>query len=340
MFGYAGWYSKKFYRELLFFIPFQQLFLLPPILYFYVKSSLNNAFKFKRQDLLHFLPAFVYLLYSLLIWVADKFILGEFYFYENGRDKDFDLWYQLAGFIFMVFYLFRCLQVYSIYRKNTYETVSYADTILLTWIQRFLAAFLLLLIIRLLYFIINPEWENFGSKYWYYVAFSILFYYIAVSGYAHAIKLAIHFPDEQLTKGLIHKGGFARVENPLETEEELSAITYDESLKNKIEVLMEREEIFKNAELTLFDLATMLDTHPKKISMVINRGFEMNFNDFVNAYRTKAVIKAMELKDDKVKSLLGIAYDAGFNSKSTFNRAFKKQTRMSPKDFLAAIRNK
>ena len=60
----------------------------------------------------------------------------------------------------------------------------------------------------------------------------------------------------------------------------------------------------------------------------------MNFNDFVNKYRVEEVKKAFDNGDHKKSTLLGIAFDCGFNSKATFNRAFKKNTGLSPKDYL------
>jgi len=63
----------------------------------------------------------------------------------------------------------------------------------------------------------------------------------------------------------------------------------------------------------------------------------MNFNDFINNYRIEAV-KTMFLNEEHKKStLLGIAYDCGFNSKATFNRAFKKHTSCTPKEYLNTI---
>ena len=120
---------------------------------------------------------------------------------------------------------------------------------------------------------------------------------------------------------------------PTEKEEPLK-IEYDEELKNRIEDLMNIQKAFKNPELTLFDVAKSLNTHPKKISQAINKGFNMNFNDFVNRYRTLEVIKMVNSDQDQLKTLLGIAFDAGFNSKSTFNRAFKKQMKATPKEYF------
>ncbi|MBC8754770.1 AraC family transcriptional regulator [Kordia sp. YSTF-M3] len=338
MFGYAGWYGRQSYRDILFYVPFQQLFLMPPLLYFYVKSLLNTNFTFQKKDWIHFIPAILYAVYSLVIWITDKIVLDEYYFYADGRDKDLALWYQVSGFIMMVFYLFKCLKIYTQYKKNTYDTVSYADAILYAWIQRFLIAFLGLLLIRTLFFILNPEWANFGNKYWYYLSFSILFYYIALSGYAHAIKMLIPFQPEALNKTL-HANFLAEASEEKTVEvidkSEAEITPADEILMKELEALMTSEQLFKNPSLTLFDVAQKLNTHPKKVSNVINKGFKMNFNDFVNTYRTQEVIKKVASNENDLKTLLGIALDSGFNSKSTFNRAFKKQTQQTPKEYFS-----
>ncbi|WP_298427534.1 helix-turn-helix domain-containing protein [uncultured Kordia sp.] len=338
MLGYAGWYGKDTYREILFFIPFQQLFLIPPLLYFYVKSSLTISFRFQKKDWVHFIPAILYALYSLIVWITDVLVLDEFYFYADGRDKDLSLWYQISGFFMLVFYLFQCLKLYTAYKKETYETVSYADTILYAWIQRFLIAFLGLLLIRVLFFILNPEWANFGRKYWYYLCFSVLFYYIALSGYIHIIKMHASFQPRLSTT--FSEDFLAEAEKekitPSNTETMEAEITgVDENLKNQLEDLMIEKMIFKNPNLTLFDVAKLLETHPKKVSNIINKGFKVNFNDFVNSYRTEEVIKKVTSDENDLKTLLGIALDSGFNSKSTFNRAFKKHTQQTPKEYFS-----
>jgi len=94
MLGYAGWYSQQPYRDILFYVPFQQLFLLPPVLYFYFKNLLDKSFQFSTKDYIHFIPATIYLIYSIAIFITDKVFLNEYYFYADGKDKDFSNWYQ------------------------------------------------------------------------------------------------------------------------------------------------------------------------------------------------------------------------------------------------------
>ncbi|MEL6821553.1 MAG: AraC family transcriptional regulator, partial [Calditrichota bacterium] len=83
MLGHAGWYSTQPYRDIMFYIPFQQVLFLGPLIYFYTQSLLDTSFRFRKKDLLHFVPGILYLIYSLIVLVTDKVILGEYYFYAD-----------------------------------------------------------------------------------------------------------------------------------------------------------------------------------------------------------------------------------------------------------------
>lgn len=334
MLGYAGWYSGGIYRELLFYIPFQQLLLLPPVLFFYIRSLLDQSFVFRRQHLIHFIPAFVYVLYSLIVFITDQWIMGYPYFYADGKDKDFSPWYQMAGFISLVAYLMASLGVYKRYKLLSYDALSFADTVLFKWAKHFLLALMVLVGLRLVFFIVNPEWAAFGKKFWYYLSFSVLCYYISISGYINAIRSVTSFSIFSLPPALPVRAfeepatASSSAGNDTETTEEVS------EWKEKIIQLLQQERLYENPVLTIGDLAGKLDTHSKKISQVINQGFAMNFNDLINTYRVEEVIRKIEAGEANSQTLMGIAYDAGFNSKSTFNRAFKRVTTITPKEFL------
>lgn len=329
MLGYANWYSEKLTREILFFVPFMQVLLIGPVVYFYTQSLLNKSFRLSKRDWIHFVPAILYFIYSLIVFITDKLILDEFYFYADGRDKDLANWYQAAGLISMSFYLILSLRYYANYKKLIFETVSYADTILFQWIKNFMIAFLSILILRVLFFILNPDWGEFGSQFWHYISFSFVFYYISVNGYSNAIKSAVLsytnskepdiFPKEE---GLITVPEYNIIENDIE------------EWKPKLLALITENKIYENPKLTLSDVASALDTNTKIISSTVNNGFQMNFNDFINHYRVEAVIEQLKNGEQNTKTLLGIALECGFNSKATFNRAFKKNTLLSPKEYL------
>jgi len=103
--------------------------------------------------------------------------------------------------------------------------------------------------------------------------------------------------------------------------------------KEKLEIAMLQEKLYRNPELTLSELAAHLGTNPSFLSKIINRIFEKNFNDFVNQYRVMEVKAQLSNPEFAHLTIMSLAYDAGFNSKATFNRAFKKFTGDSPKTY-------
>ena len=329
MLGYAGWYSKKVTREILYFIPFMQVLLIGPVIFFYTKSLLNSTFKISKKEYYHFIPTLIYLVYSLIVFITDKLILDEFYFYADGRDKDMANWYQIAGIISMVYYLIASLKFYKNYKKLVFDKVSFADSILFEWIPNFLIAFLSIVVLRVLLFLLNPEWGNFGNQFWHYIAFSIVVLYVSVNGYANAVKMS--FLNDVNSESI---NVYQESDEDYKTKQDNTNLEEIEFWKDKILHLVESEKVFKNPTLTLSDLSKLLNTTPKNISKSINSGFDMNFNDFINHYRIEAVKEKLQKEEHKTSTLLGIAFDCGFNSKATFNRAFKKSTDLSPKDYL------
>ena len=96
---------------------------------------------------------------------------------------------------------------------------------------------------------------------------------------------------------------------------------------------MEDEEPYTNASLTLNELSTQMNFIARELSILINHHLGQHFYDFVNEYRIK---KAMEILKDAESSeltVLEILYQVGFNSKSSFNTAFKKYTHLTPTEY-------
>lgn len=348
MLGFAGWYDHQPYRNFMFYMPFQQLFLLGPIIFFYTQSLLNSAFKFNKKHFLHFIPAIIYLIYNLVIFVYDHFISETIYFYADGSDKDFDEWYQYSGQISMVFYFFLSLRYYNFYRKMIVQVTSNADSVLFDWIKKYLIAFLIMLLLPVLFDIIGNFYQPVNSyvgSWWFFLAFSLVLYYIAITGYSNGVHSKIGFEisvfDKHPTLLLAANEDYSIEDQTIiDIEHEVfeqSNAPELELWKSKIENLIKDEKLFQNPELTLTEVSKKLKTNASVISKTINQGFQMNFNDFVNQYRINEVKKAFEKGEHKKSTLLGIAYDCGFNSKATFNRAFKKNTGLSPKDYLNNI---
>jgi len=101
-------------------------------------------------------------------------------------------------------------------------------------------------------------------------------------------------------------------------------------LKNALSDVMDRDEPWRSSELTLTDLAGRLSTTPHKLSEVLNSKLEQTFYDFVNGFRVRYVQRRIKDEDARNLTILSLALDAGFASKSTFNDVFKKHTGLTP----------
>jgi AraC-like DNA-binding protein len=100
--------------------------------------------------------------------------------------------------------------------------------------------------------------------------------------------------------------------------------------RDKLLTLMATEQPWLEPELTLTELAQRLRLSPSVLSKVINAGCGQNFNDFVNTYRVEEARRKLADARFSHYSLVGVALESGFNSKSTFNRVFKKLTGLAP----------
>ena len=96
---------------------------------------------------------------------------------------------------------------------------------------------------------------------------------------------------------------------------------------------MENDRLFLQPDLNLHELAQHLQTNTAQVSAAINQVFQLNFNGYINGLRIEEFIRLYQLDGEKY-TLLSLAFESGFNSKATFNRAFKKIKGSSPKEFL------
>lgn len=109
-----------------------------------------------------------------------------------------------------------------------------------------------------------------------------------------------------------------------------------EAYRAKLLAYLEGHEPYLDPALTLRALAEQLDIHSNKLSWLINEMHEQNFNQFINKYRIEHFKKLAIDPENAQFSILGLAYDSGFNSKTVFNTYFKKSTGMSPKAWIEA----
>jgi AraC-like DNA-binding protein len=119
-----------------------------------------------------------------------------------------------------------------------------------------------------------------------------------------------------------------------------SALSPEEAreLRQRLERVMETEKLYLNPELDLSALAERVGAARNRISYVINRTIGGNFYDFVNGYRVREVLRLMNDESRSRDKMISLAFDAGFNSKPTFNAVFKKLTGRTPSEHRNTVK--
>ncbi|NVM66565.1 AraC-like DNA-binding protein [Mucilaginibacter sp. SG538B] len=132
-------------------------------------------------------------------------------------------------------------------------------------------------------------------------------------------------------------------EQPLPHEEIAFPVKYQKSAIGEVLLseihaellkLMEQKKLFRDPELSLNELAKQLGVHPNSLSQVINTLEHKNFYDYINALRINEFKTIMLFPENQKFTMLSLAYEVGFNSKTSFNRNFKKITGLSPTAYL------
>jgi AraC-like DNA-binding protein len=318
MLGFSG--IEILWKQLNFF-PRTLGFAFAPLCYFYFKSQVDKNFRFSKHDIWYFLPFIIHTVYHVGVFsigqdfvkTVEKNFHGPFYIPQI----------ETFGEIFLdCFYFYKCLKLYRDYQAWTKTQFSDTDSVSFKWFRNFLIVLVISLVVYLLKFVIDGIYHlDFKDDWWDNLVGVALIYYVSITGYAQA----------QPNTGLVFKEEEHKVENIQKekfNEEEL------ETWKAKILKLMQDEKLYLQPELNLSDIANRLKTNISVLSGVVNNAFGKNFNDFVNEYRVKEFQERIQLPENKNITLLGIAFDCGFNSKATFNRAFKKFTGKAPKEFL------
>jgi AraC-like DNA-binding protein len=304
---------------------------LAPMLFFYVKSSTSSGFKWKKIYLLHFMPAFVLILYRISIYTYDALQPG-FSDTQNGYLKIYldepiiQPILMFVEFAVMLLYLAFTFQLIFGYRQKIKLFFSNTYKYELNWILTFLVIFSVLFIYEALQDVVGALITelHYTQRWWLNLLLAVATIYIGVKGY---------FTDTEKLKNL----NFNVASVPSQPADQQERPVASELELNTLRDFMESEKPYLDPELNLNDLATLTNMNRSQLSQLINSGFKKNFNDFVNEYRIEAVKHQLTEGRHKQLSLLGIAYECGFNSKATFNRVFKKLNNTSPTDYLNSI---
>ncbi|MFK8059536.1 MAG: helix-turn-helix domain-containing protein [Polaribacter sp.] len=326
--GFMNWYDVFQNTKINYFLIPMGL-AIGPLVYFYVKSITTSNFKFKKKNVWHFLPIFLLIIFRLSIYIYDSIQPG-FNETQNGvlklslDEPIISPVHMYVSFAQMLLYLAFTFQLFYQYRKRIQQYFSNTYKLELNWILSFLIVFSALFIYDSLQSLIGALIIdlNYMQRWWLNLFMALVVLFVGIKGY---------FTDT--TK--LNKLSFVFSPNP----ESIPQIKEDKNDVSKLDIekvsnYLETQKPYLNPDLNLSDLAEMLEMNRAELSKIINNGFHKNFNDFINEYRVLVFKEKLKNGAHKNLSLLGVAYDCGFNSKATFNRVFKKITHTSPTQFL------
>lgn len=304
-----------------------------PFLYIYTKNLLFRRYFMRSNDFLHFIPFFIFTLIYFSFLKGKLAFDGPLFLKQDGY-VIFRLLYAASFVGSISTYVILTLKVLAKHRKILKDRFSYfSESNELNWLYVLTAIFALT---YTTYFVLGGynavnKTQYFDISYTSDVFLTLLTFSVSYFGIKQPYLFKI-LPEQNDEEG-----------EDEDNEQELQRTKDVEKYKNsnlsdeqkgqyiaRIFTFTETEKPYLNAELTVQDLSKQLNISRHHLTEILNNDIGKNFFTFINEYRIKEVQR--RLLDEKFEHLtiVAIAYDSGFNSKSTFNSIFKQQTESTP----------
>lgn len=323
--GFAGAYDRF---PWLTFAPFTVTFGLGATLWLYVRRLLTGTLP--RNWGVHALPLLVQIGYYTIL-----FLQPLEWRYEFNREFHASKVVPVETFLALsltLAYAFAILRLYRKYRAWVPHRVSDSENFRLDWVRNFLLAAAGGLLIWIAFEVVNETVRplSYANFFWLDLVAATLLYSFAIAGYRHS---ELEWPtldasSRDLAENTNPDMAIARAS---QGSVAASANGADwESMAEQVAQRVEMERWYLEPDLTIDTLARRLATNNWALSRTINEGLQCNFNDFINKFRVDAV-KACLANPGESRGLLDIALEHGFNSKTSFNRSFKKLTGETPR---------
>ena len=293
------------------------LFLFGPFLYVYVRRLLFKKDQEFFLTKIHFLPTVIFVLiscYYLTFYNPEEY-------YELYVEGKLDLFWSSVAICIKVLnalYLVASFNLIRRFKKNEKLVFSFNQSPI-----KYLNIFLIAVGLCILAWALSAVNSKFFDMYFTYVNYSTVWIAIAIFIYVigyYSLKQPELFRMRLKPSVKRQKDRLAELESQL--------------LSEKLDNLMLNEKLFLQSNLTLKEVADTLETSTNNISWLLNNVYKSTFYDYINGYRIKEFIQKIENKEDIHQTILALSMDVGFNSKSTFNKAFKLKMNDTPSNFI------
>ena len=302
-----------------------------PLLYLYAVAASDRAWRLERRQLLHFVPAAVVLAIGMPFYLTSG--AAKVALYDRLLAGDVPLRIALVEptkYVSGIAYTVATVLHLRHHRRRVEESYSNTARVNLRWLLWLAASaamtWLLATTLAVTTFGGRLREEHVT------LAIAVVVYAIGYRGLRQPEVFRYETAEHAIPAP--PNAHAAPVERP-----ERFRLPDDEALalEQALRGAMERDQPWKDSELTLPDLAARVGTTPHKLSELLNARIGQTFHDFVNAYRVREVQRRIEAGDANRLKMLALALDAGFASKSTFNDVFKKHASMTPTAFRSRV---
>ncbi len=290
-----------------------------PTIFLYTKTIINRNYILKPFNLLHLIPFFVFIIYTIPFFIRNY--QGQMECLMDILQGTYILRDQITTLIIciqVICYIIFSLQAINRYREKLKNDYSSIAKINLSWLKAFIYIAMAFTAIDFIpdIFLFTGNLTNYGRVY----GITVIF---------HAF-LQIIVPYY-----IIHKSVFSLrlTPEPMKSEKYSTSPLSTTRIKKYWQTLtecIEKKRLYLEPELKLDDLAALIGISRHHLSQVINICSGKNFYDFINEYRIEEVKKMLSEHRQRNMSILSAAFEAGFNSKSSFNQVFKKHTGITP----------
>lgn len=305
--------------------------LFAPLFYLYSKYITKDFSKFNPLDYLHALPSISLLLVFLILRLQpDNNSIAIELFYE--KYSWLKIVYGWLFFALILYYVISAVIIVIRFKKQIKDNYSFSSyKISLDW----LLVMIFLFVILILLIIISSVMYEHGTM------DSNVYVFRHVLELFHVYVLSIWgFHQKQLISGFVSETNYDYKVPELAIGKYVKSGLKSEDAKNYIQTLikyMDESEIWKDPELSITKLATQTSISKHQLSEVLNEYLGKSFYVFVNEYRIEYAKKLFLKKESSNWSILAIAYECGFNSKTAFNIFFKKHTQLTPSEFKKSV---
>ncbi len=302
--------NKSILQWKLLFIGDTIIFLFGPIFYFYIRQIFNQSALTISKQLIHFIPSTIFLLSLLPLFIAEGYAMFSVYerLSRYYLTTEFAAIFQLLLYFFFSFQIINKAQEKQRGGKDENKQISFFRSVVL-----FMSAITVVWFVSASVNVLRPpEFDLY------------LIYHLVWIGLAIIIYLI----------GYISITDYSLVEIPIVSKKHKS---HNADSSKKLELIvstMEKSNAYKLPDITLQTFSDQCNLSPHEVSRILNEQAKVNFSEFVNKYRVNAFIRSLATNQHQNYTLLSLALEVGFSSKSTFNTSFKRFTGLTPSQYI------